>query len=66
MTSNNPHDLQSDSEDNVEQLSFEYIIHKYNLDFKQSVAFEIMACSFILKSLTTQNITEGVLQSYFS
>jgi len=50
MISTNPHDLQHDSEDNDKQLSFKSIIEKYKLDFKQSVAFEIMACSFILKS----------------
>ena len=39
MTSTNPHHLQHESEDNVKQLSFKYIIQKYILDFKQSVAF---------------------------
>ena len=65
MTSTNPHDLQNDSEDNVKQLSFKSIIEKYTIDVKQSVAFKIMACSFVLKSLTTQNITENTLQSFF-
>ena len=36
---------------NVETLSFNHVISKYKLDFKQSVAFEIISYSFILKSL---------------
>ena len=44
--------------------SFPLNISKYKLDFKQSVAFEIMACSFILKSLKNQHITEDILQQF--
>ena len=50
----------------VENLSFNHIISKYRLDFKQSVAFEIMACSFILKSLKVQNISENDLHEFFN
>ena len=57
--------LQTQTGVNVEKLSFQHIISKYNLDFKQSVAFEIMSCSFILKSLEVQNITEETLQQFF-
>lgn len=39
-------------------LSFQNIIIKYKLDFKQSVAFEIMASSFILKSLKVEKVTD--------
>ena len=60
------HDLQTKhGGQNVEKLSFKHIISKYKLDFKQSVAFEIMACSFILKSLTVHNISENVLSDFF-
>ena len=38
----------------LNQFSFQAIIKKYTLDFKQSSAFETMACSFILKSLHTK------------
>ena len=65
MTSINQHDLQSDQDHNVKQISFKSIRLKHNLNFKELVAFEIMACSFILKSLTTQNITENALQLFF-
>lgn len=61
------HDLQTEhGGHNVESLSFKHIISKYKLDFKQSVAFEIIACSFILKSLTVHNITENVLHEFFN
>ena len=60
------HDLQTvHGGHNVESLSFKHIISKYKLDFKQSVAFELMACSFILKSLTVHNITENGLHEFF-
>ena len=36
----------------LRNISFQSIIEQYTLDFKQSVAFEIMASSFILKSLS--------------
>ena len=58
------HNLQNKAGRNVENLSFKYIISKYWFDFKQSVAFEIMSCSFILKSLKKQNITEDFLQQF--
>ena len=47
------------------QLSFKAIIKKFTLDFKQSVAFEIMASSFILKSLKIERITEDVVRTFF-
>ena len=37
----------------------------YKLNFKQSVDFEIMSYSFILKSLKVQNITEDILHQFF-
>ena len=62
MTSTNEQSLQHNSDHDVNNITFKYIISKYKLDFKQSVAFEIMSCSFILKSLKQQNITENVPQ----
>ena len=56
--------FQHNSDYNVENITFKYIISKYNLDFKQSVAFEIMSSSFILKSLKNQHITEDILQQF--
>ena len=50
---------------NIKDLSFESVIQKYTLDFKQSVAFEIMASSFLLKSLQVGNVCEDVLESFF-
>ena len=41
------------------------IVSKYKVDFKQSIAFEIMSFSFILKSLKGLNIIEDVLQQFF-
>ena len=35
--------------ESLNQFSFQAIIKKYTLDFKQSVAFKTMACPFILK-----------------
>ena len=49
----------------MKNLSFKSIIAKYTLDFKQSVAFEIMASSFIFKSLQIEKVTEDVLHSIF-
>ena len=46
-------------------LSFKAIIEKFILDFKQSVAFEIMASSFILKSLQIEKITEYDVRIFF-
>jgi len=50
--------LQTEQGHNAEKLSFKHIISKFRLDFKQAVAFEIMSCSFILKSLTVHNISK--------
>ena len=47
------------------RLSFKAIIEKFTLDFKQSVAFEIMASSFILKSLQIEKITEYDVRTFF-
>ena len=49
---------------NIKDLSFESVIQKYTLDFKQSVAFEIMASSFLLKSLQVGNVCEDVLKTF--
>ena len=52
MSNDHCHNPELTSEqDSINCLSFQEIISKYTLDFKQSVAFEIMASSFILKSL---------------
>ena len=64
MTSKSEHTLQYNTDINVKNITFKYIISKYKLDFKQAVAFEIMSCSFILKSLKKQNITEDILQQF--
>ena len=50
---------------NVKDLSFQSVITKYSLDFKQSVAFEIIACSFLLKSLNVGNVSEDTFESFF-
>ena len=55
----------SDLVKSVKNLSFQSVIEKYTLDFKQSVAFEIMASSFLLKSLNVGNVPEDVLESFF-
>ena len=55
----------SDLVNNVKDLSFKSVIQKYTLDFKQSVAFEIMASSFLLKSLQVGNVCEDVPESLF-
>lgn len=55
----------SDLVNNVKDSSFQSVIAKYTLDFKQSIAFEIMASSFILKSLNVGNVSEDVLHSFF-
>ena len=49
----------------VKDVSFESVIKEYTLDFKQSIAFEIMASSFLLKSLNVGNVSEDVLESFF-
>jgi len=59
------HALQTKQGHNVEKFSFKHIISKFKLDFKQAVAFEIMSCSFILKSLTVHNISEDMLSKFF-
>ncbi len=61
---NSEHALQTEHSHNVEKLSFKCIISKYRLDFKQSVAFEIMSCSFILKSLKVHNISDDTLHEF--
>ena len=58
-------DMHTNSLENLNDLSFAAIIQKYTLDFKQAVAFEIMASSFILKSLDTENISNDVLRDLF-
>ena len=48
----------------VKDLSFQSVIKEYTLDFKQSVAFEIMTSSFILKSLMVGNVSDDTLESF--
>ena len=57
--------ISSDPLQLLNNLSFKAIIDEYTLDFKQSISFEIMASSFILRSLYTENITSDVLQAFF-
>ena len=64
LASTSKHTLQYNTDLNVENMTFTHIISKYRLDFKQVVAFEIMSCSFILKSLKNQHITEDVLKQF--
>ena len=49
----------------LNNLTFQSIIAKYTLDFKQSVAFEIMASSFILKSLSIEGISIEDIHTFF-
>ena len=49
----------------VKNLSFQSVIAEYTLDFKQSVAFEIMASSFLLKSMKVEKITEEEISVFF-
>ena len=55
----------SDLIKNIKNVSFSSVIAKYRLDFKQSVAFEIMASSFLFKSLNVGNVSEDVLELCF-
>ena len=64
LASTSKHTLQYNTDLNVENVTFKHIISKYRLDFKQGVAFEVMSCSFILKSLKNQHITEDVLEQF--
>ena len=57
--------LQTEQGHNAEKLSFKHIISKFRLDFKQAVAFEILSCSFILKSLIVHDISEDMLPKLF-
>ena len=41
--------------------TIEEIIKKKTLDMKQSVAFEIMFCSFLLQSLETETMETGLI-----
>ena len=49
-------DTSTDPYAQSKDLSFKAIIAKFKLDFKQAVAFEIMACSFVLSSLNIEKI----------
>ena len=59
------HALQTEHSHDVKSLSFKHIISKYKLDFKQSVDFEMITCSFILNSLKVHNISEDILHQFF-
>ena len=59
------HELQTENGQNIKRISFKHIILKYRLGFRQAVAFEIMSCSFILKSLRVQNISVDILHAFF-
>ena len=49
----------------LNNLTFQSIIAKYTLDFKQSVAFEIMASYFILKSLSIEGMSIEDIHTFF-
>ena len=62
---NHPDNISVQSNSNLKNLSFQSIIEKYTLDFKQSVAFEIIASSFILKSLSIEGISIEDIHNFF-
>ena len=49
----------------LETLSLDTVSQKYNLDFKQYIAFEVMESSFLLKSLESEKITKVIISSLF-
>ena len=57
--------LQMNTTNEESSISYKNIISKFTLDFKQSVAFEIMASSFILKSLQMHKVTQECIEIYF-
>ena len=59
LPANSIHDSfqQNNSDQCNSFLSFESVISHFTLDFKQSVAFEVMSSSFILQSLITNNVS---------
>ena len=57
--------IEDDSDGLLNNISFQSIIQNYNLDFKQSVAFEIMACSFILQSLSKNKVNQDSVDNFF-
>ena len=56
--------IESSKKENI--ISLQDIISQYTLDFKQSVAFEVMASSFILNSLQMHSLTEESIDAYFA
>ena len=46
-------------------MTFDDVSLKYGLDFKQRVAFEIMACSFILESVQEHKTIENEMYTFF-
>jgi len=48
-----------DTDNNSNEFTFDNVTSKYKLDFKQRVAFEIMACSYILKTLQDEDMTDN-------
>ena len=54
--------ISMDTHAKIKDLPFQAIIAKYTLDFKQSVAFEIMATSFILKSLEFEKLQNKIFR----
>ena len=57
--------IQKDPLKKVCIISLQNIILQYTLDFKQSVAFEVMASSFILNLLQKYNLTQESIEAYF-
>ena len=48
-----------------QNLTFDNITAKYKLDFKQRVAFEIMACSYILRCLKNEYLHDDKIYTIF-
>ena len=61
---NTIYDVITDQPSQMKNLSSKSTITKYALDFKQSIAFETMTSSFILKSLQIENVTYDVLHNF--
>ena len=55
----------NDVEVDLNEFTFERVTNRYTLDFKQRVAFEIMACSYILKTIEEEGITNKSICSFF-
>ena len=66
--SNNTDEYKSSNKigEQINDATFDNITSKYKLDFKQRVAFEIMACSFVLRSMQDEKVTNDQICSFFA